>query len=123
MSKLSYKERSKSWREKNREYDLERKKLWKKLNPDKCAIEKRIKKDKILEIILQDKLKNPCECGELNPEKLIHHHVNPNNKRFCVSKARSFITLEAELLKCKVVCIDCHKKIHKELRQKDITML
>lgn len=58
-----------------------------------------------------------CECGENHPATLDFHHTNPSEKdrnitegvsRFRWSKERVL----REIKKCKVLCSNCHRKLH-----------
>ncbi len=55
----------------------------------------------------------PCtDCGEwLPPECMDLDHVR-GTKRWNIAsaKARSFTALQLEILKCEVVCANCHRK-------------
>jgi hypothetical protein len=49
------------------------------------------------------------------------HHKNPNDKdkKHVGGRGLSKETLEAELIKCELLCANCHKIRHHELRQKN----
>lgn len=54
-------------------------------------------------------------------DALEFHHKNPNEKEFGISTkgiTRSFEKLKVEVDKCDLVCANCHKEIHYELKQK-----
>lgn len=42
------------------------------------------------------------------------HHVNPNEKKFSISKRRGFTfeNIKSELDKCIILCSNCHKELH-----------
>jgi 5-methylcytosine-specific restriction endonuclease McrA len=58
---------------------------------------------------------HPCtDCGECDPIVLELDHRDPKTKSFGISKSASLgktiQELAAELMKCEVVCANCHKK-------------
>jgi ribosomal protein L30E len=62
-----------------------------------------------------------CEKCEYKKciEALEFHHLNPNEKDFTISgKSWSFDRLKEEVDKCILVCSNCHKEIHYELKKK-----
>lgn len=68
------------------------------------------------EIVLAYKLLHPCSCGETDPACLQFHHRNPVEKSFTIAHMTHHgITLKKlkdEILKCDVVCANCHLKYH-----------
>jgi hypothetical protein len=68
------------------------------------------------------KANKSCKCGESNPFCLDWHHRNPDEKSFCISRARncrkSRATILEEIAKCDLVCANCHRKIHFNLMPK-----
>lgn len=65
-----------------------------------------------------------CEtCGEDHPACLDFHHRDPNEKEIPMAKAvasgwgRERILKEIE--KCAILCSNCHRKLHFELRSQD----
>ena len=61
---------------------------------------------------------NGCDDCETYEGRLLHHHVDPETKRYKVSKmySCSLDTLEDELEKCVVLCHPCHMARHVEMR-------
>mgnify|MGYP000844665903 CR=1 FL=1 len=58
-------------------------------------------------------------CSENDPCCLDFHHINSDNKDDNISNIinkGSKIKLWNEILKCEVVCSNCHRKIHKLFR-------
>ena len=56
-----------------------------------------------------------CEvCGEDAPECLDFHHVDPTQKDAAVSTLIHYgrKKLQEEIEKCKVLCSNCHRKVH-----------
>lgn len=57
-----------------------------------------------------------CECGEDHPATLDFHHVDASKKEASISVALvrgwSKDRIREELKKCKVVCANCHRKLH-----------
>ncbi len=61
-------------------------------------------------------------CGEDDPVTLDFHHRNPSEKDFLPSRA-CFVgwgikRILAEIAKCDVLCANCHRKLHRDLRNK-----
>lgn len=59
-------------------------------------------------------LNNPCvQCGEIDPRVLEFDHLDPSTKLFNISDAAkhtSKITVvQAEIDKCQVLCVKCHR--------------
>lgn len=72
------------------------------------------RRKEIREWVWQYKRTHPCPCGEDHPAALVFHHEG--NKDIDVSlisnKQWSQARLEAEVAKCKVICSNCHLKLH-----------
>jgi hypothetical protein len=62
-------------------------------------------------------------CGyDRHPGVLDFHHIDPATKSFGISSgglSRSWISIQAELAKCVLVCANCHREI--ELGLVDLT--
>ena len=63
--------------------------------------------------------KSSClECGESHPGCMDFHHRDPKTKSYNISdmiqKRFSNIKILAELVKCDVLCANCHRKLHWE---------
>ena len=61
-------------------------------------------------------------CGEKHPACLVFHHRNPENKTATISNGLHGIywgekKLIAEMVKCDVLCANCHRKLHFEERR------
>jgi len=60
-----------------------------------------------------------CEiCGESHPATLDFHHKDPTEKDFSISDAvgsgYSIETVKEEISKCRILCSNCHRKLHYE---------
>ncbi len=53
-------------------------------------------------------------CGEQQPEVLMFHHREPNEKSFTISevKTRPLDEVKAEIAKCDLLCANCHMSLH-----------
>ncbi len=75
------------------------------------------RKRKKIELV---KYKGGCceKCGyNKSYEVLQFHHINPNEKDFTISgKSYSVERLKKEVDKCILVCANCHREIHEELK-------
>lgn len=47
-----------------------------------------------------------------HPAGFDFHHVNPREKDFTISSAASWKKIEPELLKCVLLCSNCHREVH-----------
>lgn len=63
------------------------------------------------------------KCGEDHPACLEFHHIDGNTKENDIStlvvQGYSLEKIEDEIKKCVVLCSNCHKKLHFEVRQKN----
>lgn len=57
------------------------------------------------------------DCGT-HEGRLIHHHVDPSTKRYCISAmgGRTKESIADEVAKCVVLCCTCHSERHKTLK-------
>jgi len=84
------------------------------------SLQGRIKKCKRLRsrrYVYRYKLKHKCRCGEDNPNCLAFHHIDVENKIAEVStlaKLGHITKLKAEIEKCEILCINCHRLEHKD---------
>lgn len=117
LGNMPYKDKDKQ-RERNREYQKKHYQNKKQYYKDK-AKERRIHlKEKLNEI----KESLSCEkCGENNIAALDFHHTNPEEKDFSLSTAcsrgMSIKKIKEEIDKCMILCSNCHRKLHYELRR------
>lgn len=84
------------------------------------AVQKRREKVKLMAIEYKG---GKCEiCGyDKCPDALEFHHLNSNEKDFGIAQkgyTRSFELVKKELDKCILVCSNCHREIHYNLRDK-----
>lgn len=68
------------------------------------------------------KIERGCaHCGEKHPACLEWHHRNPEEKddvvNMLVQRNRPYDVIEAEMAKCDVLCCNCHRKLHWQLRE------
>lgn len=60
-----------------------------------------------------------CKCNYSKCKAALEfHHVNPNEKDFQISKRHTmkWDVVKKELDKCILVCSNCHREIHEELK-------
>ena len=76
----------------------------------------KFQKDIIKDHILNVKTEGCLFCNEKTPCCLDFHHVNRKDKKFLISQSisngHSIKDILEEMLKCIVVCSNCHRKIH-----------
>jgi hypothetical protein len=105
---------TRKWIEANREYLLEYNRNYNKKNKDR---QKRYKQ-KVWQWFLDYKKTQKCEnCPEAHPACLDFHHINPDEKKvaigLCVHSSHWGIErIKLEIAKCKVLCSNCHRKLH-----------
>ena len=83
---------------------------WKKDKVAKTAEMRKINRAYLSEV----KKLNPCTCGESTGVCLDFHHVS-GTKEFAVSRGANNVSitkLREELIKCVVLCANCHRKLH-----------
>lgn len=110
-----YREDSRIWRQQNRELWNEYSRNWRRRNPDRARESRQGQYERLR--TLREKIKQSlfCEiCGKNHPNYLVFHHKNPLEKEtevnylFGCSRQR----LQAEIDKCEVLCMSCHRKLH-----------
>ncbi len=55
------------------------------------------------------------KCGESDPCCLDFHHINPDDKKYklpSLKRGYSIKTILNEISKCKILCSNCHRKLH-----------
>lgn len=66
--------------------------------------------------------KRCMDCGESDPVCLDFHHRNPDEKEFNIGHRGRYLPrakVLAEIAKCDVVCVNCHRKRHAKERNGD----
>jgi len=60
-------------------------------------------------------------CSSVVPDSLFEfHHWDPRDKAFGISRdglARPWLAIAAELLKCVMLCANCHRELHAGVRK------
>jgi len=56
--------------------------------------------------------RNPCDCGVCDIECLDYHHIDQKALEKRVPSIHTFKKSIEEMIKCVVVCANCHRKIH-----------
>lgn len=100
---------------KNREYQKKHYLSKTQYYKDKAAERRKALKKQFDEL----KLDLRCEsCGESHIACLDFHHLNPEEKDMNVSRAVAdgwgLERIKKEIEKCKVLCANCHRKLHYE---------
>jgi hypothetical protein len=107
-------------KEKNREYQRK----WYKKNRELQIARNKANKRGKYEWFREYKKKLACIiCGENHPATLDFHHRNPKYKEGNLAAVMSHnLSLEniiAEIEKCDVLCSNCHRKLHYELKERE----
>jgi hypothetical protein len=62
-----------------------------------------------------------CACGETDVVCMDFHHRDPNSKRtnigWMVNSGYSKESILAEIEKCDKLCSNCHRKLHRDLKE------
>ena len=92
---------------------------WKCLKCQTEATQKRRDKVKVLAVAYKG---GKCQCCGYNNYigALEFHHINPEEKDFGVGSkgyTRSWEAVKKELDKCVLVCSNCHKEIHANVKE------
>lgn len=68
---------------------------------------------------------NPCKnCGESRPYVLDFHHENgikEKNISVMVRQGCSLTKIQNEILKCRILCANCHREVHHQELEKKLT--
>lgn len=88
----------------------------------KCVVESVQRRRKGLKNLAVEYKGGSCEkCGYNKCiTALEFHHLDPNEKDFGIAKSgvtRAWEKVKIELDKCIMVCSNCHREIHEELRK------
>ena len=112
----------KRYKSKNREKVNENQRKWRRENSEKVRLSRaKSRRDRyaLNKGKIQDyKLKNGCNrCGMKIVCCLEFHHKDPSLKESAISDMldKPWVRIEKEILKCEVVCRNCHAIIHDEL--------
>lgn len=88
-----------------------------------CSSEQTLERQRKLKAISVEYKGGSCiRCGyDKYYGALEFHHLDPSKKDFNLGNSRltSFEKVKAELDKCILVCSNCHREIHHELKQKE----
>jgi hypothetical protein len=113
-----YKETNKKSYTKNKKSIISKVCLYQNNNKDKVKKWAKKHKEKSRKNFIDFKSKLFCsECGENHISCLEFHHKNPKEKEYAVSKLyNSPIKLKKEINKCIVLCSNCHRKLHYNIK-------
>ena len=93
---------------------------WRKANKELCRTYSRKNVDKKRQFCIDCKKGLKCaKCGEGHPACLVFHHRDPKEKEFDIGDgfwSKSVERVMNEIAKCDVLCANCHKKLHYDLR-------
>jgi hypothetical protein len=100
--------------------DLEYRRAWEAANKEKRRKYNDDFRKSLREWFIEFKSSLSCEkCGESHPACLDFHHRDPSTKELTVARALliSKKRVLEEIEKCDVLCANCHRKVHYDLRQ------
>lgn len=107
------------YREKNRAYQNE----WYHKNKASALETRRRRYRKLRQQVSDYKSSRGCsKCAETHPACLDFHHPDPSTKEMgpremITKKGWTFEKLKAEFDTLEVLCANCHRKVHYDLRQ------
>lgn len=93
----------------------ERVKAWRQTNPDKAKQVRLNWLNKTRSIITKAKSVGCDNCGLTDIECLDFHHRDPATKSFNIGLSLGTYSIKKiveEIAKCKVLCANCHRKLH-----------
>ena len=95
-------------------------KRWRRNHPAEYKQKYQEAERKKRQILLDARVAGCRMCGETDPSCLDFHHRNPSEKEGHIGLFRRFGTkrLLAEIAKCEVLCANCHRKFHRDERQR-----
>ena len=104
---------------------LEYQRQWERENKDKRRAYNKKYREKMRKWYNDLKSTMSCmDCGESHIACIVFHHRNPKEKRFNVADRQSVTSSKKRLLeeiaKCDVLCSNCHRKRHYEMRQQKL---
>ncbi len=89
-------------------------------NKDQYRDKNRLYRKEVKGFIDKYKSENPCSCGESDIVCLEFHHKDSKKKDFNIANATqrglSLEKIKLEIEKCIVICSNCHRKLHAQLR-------
>ena len=99
-------------------------KQYDKDNRKQVNVQKKKRRDSLRQFIQDYKLQRGCAlCGYKKCAGALEFHHKGNDKKFDISSAirnaRSEVNIKKEIEKCIVVCANCHRELHEELRESD----
>lgn len=112
---------TKKWAKENPEKMKKARKKWYHNNKEKAKKRTSIRKKEIKLWFLEYKKQQSCEaCGFSHHAALDFHHTETKEKEISimVTSAHSKENILKEILKCKVLCSNCHRILHFEERNK-----
>ena len=94
---------------------------WTKENRGRCSAYMKEYFNKKRKFYREYKKNLKCQqCGEAHPACLEFHHRNPEEKEFGIGHSiekKSVEQVMNEIAKCDVLCANCHKKLHYDLKR------
>lgn len=95
-------------------------KAWRKKNKEKIRAKERDFKRKCVEY-------KGCKCQKCglidDPCVYDFHHRDSREKDFSISRMKNFLeitpTVKKEIDKCDLLCANCHRKVHKEIKERE----
>lgn len=83
---------------------------WYLLNRDKRREQLAATRDNVRRVLREAKSKPCADCGQIYPHYVMDFDHVRGSKKSCLAKVRSVKLAESEMLKCEVVCANCHRE-------------
>jgi len=120
---MPFKDRSRYQSEEWKEYQRTYQRSWHQRHREKRLARKYERKAAIHDYIQNMKSQLRCvDCGQQHPATLHFHHRDSEDKVFnisdAVNKGFALDRIKKEMLKCMVLCANCHAKRHYNMRNK-----
>lgn len=108
------------WRERNKEKMRAYRRVWYKKNKEHAKKKIYERRKEIQRWFRGYKATLHCiQCGEDHPACLVFHHRDLNEKDFSIAHMLTGYgkkRILEEIAKCDVLCANCHRKLHWELK-------
>lgn len=121
-NKIRLRPYKKQWAQNYRDNNREQCKLRMRKYRNKPGVKEKLNKnlrnyrEKMVRLVQTYKVFKGCFlCGESHYASLDIHHINPVTKKFTFGnncKKYQLMTMFKELLKCVIICSNCHRKLH-----------
>lgn len=104
------------WRKEHQEELRKYRRDWYVKNKEHAKSKVKERREKLKHWMSEMKSTLKCSCGEYHISCILFHHLDPKEKDIEVSRAVadgwSKKRILNEISKCKIMCSNCHRKLH-----------